>query len=680
MQELELAPDSRSHTLREMYWDGTQNQHRVRRVLTGAGERSLVGNARDFAILLAETPPVIQESDMLAGVTTVVPAEGSSIHLGLYDGHYTPGHANIIRMGYAGIRDRASEKLKTEEDPHKRDFLEATVVSYDAACDFAGKHARHAEAMVGEAHDPVRRDELMRIAALCREIAAGPPDSFLAGLQVMWFTFMFGGRGSIGRFDQWMYPLCRKDVESGRMTLDEAQELIENYFIKLNYFAGNNDSLRNIALAGQTREGEDACNDVTTMCLVAAGRLMLPEPKLNVRFFKDSPRELLELSCRLTCKGLSNPAYFNDEVALPGLLRLGIPLEEARDYCNDGCSELIIGGKSTIGFRNFDALPMLNKTVQQGVQEPFEDFSAVVESFKERMEAEIPDGRDGKSEGIYPFGAEPTFPFFSASIDDCLEKATTRGVRYSIWGRIPSQMGNVADGLAAIKRLIYDQKTLSWGELDAALKSDFADCEPLRQKILNRAPKYGNDDDEVDHILRDVAEHFCDALHERVQNELGPGGKSAPGFMTFGIHYRRFLPATPDGRKAGENVASSFSPALGRDRNSPTAVLKSASKVDLSKAGHGSVLDVAFHPSALKGEEGFQKLASFVDTFLKLPCTTTLQLNVLDKESLLAARENPSDPRYRTLLVRVWGFSTVFVTLDPALQQHVIERTDHSLS
>jgi len=148
--------------------------------------------------------------------------------------------------------------------------------------------------------------------------------------------------------------------------------------------------------------------------------------------------------------------------------------------------------------------------------------------------------------------------------------------------------------------------------------------------------------------------------------------------MTFGIHRRRFLPATPDGRKQEDNVASSFLPGLGRDKQDPTAVLKSASKVELGKAGHGSVLDIAFHPSALKGEEGFQKFASFVETFLKLPCSTTLQVNMVDRETLLAARENPMDPKYRTLLVRVWGFSTVFVTLDPALQQHVIERTEHS--
>ena len=668
MQYLELANNSRSYQLREMYWEGAQYKYLSSKVLAGSGESTLVGKARDFATMLEETPPVIQPEDMLAGVKTVCLAEGSSINLGHYDGHYTPGHANIIRMGYSGIRDRAEEKLADESEPSKRDFLEATVIAYAAACRFAEKHALHAELLASEISDPGRKGELLRMADVCRQIASGPPDSFHAGLQMMWFTFMYGGRGSIGRLDQWMFPLYQRDIESSRLTHAEAQELLENYFIKLNYFADNNDSLRNIVLAGQTPGGEDAYNIVTSMCLVAGGKLMLPEPKLNVRFFEGSPQELLDLSCRLTCKGLSNPAYFNDDVAIPGLLRLGILLEDARDYCNDGCSEIILGGKSTISFSNFDTLPMLNETVQRGAQEPYESFAGVLTDFERRLEEQIPDGHGGK--------AEVTFPYFAASLDDCLEEASASGVRYSIWGRIPSQMGNVADGLAAIKKFIFDEESLTWDELNTALGDDFEGHEPLRQKLLNRAPKYGNDDDEVDGILKEVAEHFCDALYERVENEVGPGGKTAPGFMTFGIQKRRFLPATPDGRKQGDNVASSFSPGLGRDRNGPTAVLRSASKVDLSKAGHGSVLDIAFHPSALKGEEGFQKFVSFIETFLKMASTTTLQVNMVDRETLLAARENPTDPKYRTLLVRVWGFSTVFVTLDPALQQHVIERTE----
>ncbi|MDP7449877.1 MAG: pyruvate formate lyase family protein, partial [Candidatus Latescibacteria bacterium] len=306
MQLLDLDPGSRSHALREMYWNDDHEGRRETRFVAGSETPGLVGKARDFQILLEATPVVMQPVDLLVGVSLVVPAEGSSIDLGEYDGHYTPGNANILQKGLAGIRDRADDKLATETDPEKCDFLEATSIAYGAVLQFVERHATHVEALADEEADPTRRQELTRAAASCRELVAGPPTSFQAGLQMMWFTFMFGARGSIGRFDQWMYPLYRADIDSGNLTQEQAQELLENYFVKLNYFAGNNDSLRNIALAGQTPQGEDACNELTDMCLLAGGKLMLPEPKLNVRFHAGSPPELLELSCRLTCKGLSN--------------------------------------------------------------------------------------------------------------------------------------------------------------------------------------------------------------------------------------------------------------------------------------------------------------------------------------------------------------------------------------
>lgn len=671
MHELELDPGSRSALLREALWHRDHEQYLNGAVIAGSGAPGLVGRAKDFALLLGATPPVLQPGDLIAGISLAQPVEGSTLDLGTYDGHYPPGHVNLIRLGLTGIRDRATEKLQDETDPARRDFLEATVLAYEAACVFAGRHAAAAEALAGQTTDPGRRDDLTRVADACRQLAAGPPASFHGALQLIWFTFLFGGRGSIGRLDQWLFPLYRRDLEAGRLSEGQALELLENYFIKLNYFAANNDSLRNVVLAGQTPQGEDAANAVTYLCLTAGGRLMLPEPKLNVRFFEGSPPELLELSCRLTGKGLSNPAYYNDRVAIPGLLRLGIPLEDARDYCNDGCSELVIGGKSTIRFSNFDTLPMLNETVARGATEGYADFGAVVDDFEGRLESAIAAGPEAR--------APVTFPYFAATLDDCLELASPEGARYRIAGRIPSQMGNAADGLAAIKRFVFDERTLTWEDLHAALQRDFAGSERLHQLLLNRAPKYGNDEDEVDAILKEVAEHFCDAVHQAADNEAGPGTKLAPGFMTFGIHSRRFLPATPDGRRQGDNVASSFSPGLGRDRHGPTAVLKSVSKVDLSKAGHGSVLDIAFHTSALQAEGGLAKLTAFVRTFLELPCTTTLQLNLVDRETLLAAREHPTDPQYRSLLVRVWGFSAVFVALDPALQQHVIERTEHGL-
>ena len=666
-----LDPESRSVRLREEYWKNTPGQIVTHVSLNGSDKPGLLGYGENFARWLDASPPAVLPCDLLAGVSLARTGDRGSLPLGEYDPHYPPGHANILRYGFAGIRDRAREKRGEETDPQKREFLEGVAISYDAACRYAGRSADRARELAEGEEDEGRREELGCIAGVCDEITEGPPTSFHAALQTFWFTHMFGARGSIGRFDQWMYPFYRRDIDAGVLTQEEAQELLENLWIKLNYFAGNNDSLRNVALGGQTPAGEDACNELTYMCLSATAGLRLPEPKLNLRLFSGSPPELLRAGCRTICLGLSQPSIFNDEVAVPSLTNIGLPIEVARDYCNDGCSELVTGGVGTSAFGVFGTIPLFNETVREAAAKNCETFDDLMDDFRRRLTAFMPEGPRGVR-GV-------THPFFAASIDDCLDKASPEGVRYTIFSRIPSQLAHVADGLAAIRKYIYEERSLTWDELIAALDDNYENHEPLRQRLLNRAPKYGNDNDEVDLIIKEIAEYFCDETHRRAQNPQGPGAKQTAGFMNFGIHGQRDVPACPDGRKQGENIPNSFSPALGRDRNGPTAVLKSAAKADMTKAGHGSVLDMTFSLSALRGPEGFEKFVAFVRTFLDLPCTTTLQANALDRDTLLKARENPADSQYRTLLVRVWGFSTVFVTLDPALQNHVLERMEHVL-
>jgi len=668
--QLELEPKSRIFRLREMYWSKTHNKARVRKEMTGSGDNTLTSHAKDFQILLEASDPFIQPDELIVGSSLAFPQDRDSINLGYYNSHYPPGHETILRMGLPGIRDHAREKLETETDPGKRDFLRAVEISYDAACRYVEKCAQHADKIAASETDPRRKAELRKIADICHELATGRPASFYAALQLFQFTRIFGGRGCIGRFDQWMYPFLRSDIEEGKLTYQEAQELLDCLWIKLNFYGGNNDSLRNIALAGQTRDGKDACNELTYMCLEASAKLMLPEPKLNVRFFDGTPRRLLLECCRVMAKGANILSIFNDNVTIPALSRLGIPIEDVRDYCNDGCSELIMGGRGTISFGVFDSLTALRGTVLGSENRKYETFDDVMADFKSRLTPFMPEG-NGKDQAV-------TFPYFAASIEDCLEKASPTGVRYSIWGQILAQVGNTSDGLAAIKKLIYENKTLTWDELVSAIKANYEGYEPLRQMIINRSPSYGNDEDYVDEIAKEIAEYFCENVHLRAKNTAGQGSKRAAGLMCFGLQGKRNLPASPDGRRQGDPTANSFSPAVGSDRSGPTAVINSVGKVDLSWASHGSVLDTAMHTSALRGEEGFNKFVDLIDSFLKMPCTATLQMNVIDRDTLLKARANPESPEYKTLIVRVWGFSAVFVELDPALQDHVISRTEHN--
>ena len=665
---LEIDPLSRSYKLRELYWNKTHNAGLIHKDVHGSGDNSLTGHGMDFSALLDASDVFIFPDELIVGCHLALPKRGE-LNLGYYNSHYPPGHERILNMGLTGIRDYSRENLKDVTDPEKRDFFQAVEISYDSACRYVQKYADYTNEMLLLETNPRRKDELKKISDVCYEIATGRPTSFHSALQLFWFTHIFGGKGCIGRFDQWMYPFYKNDVDEGKITRSEAQELLECLWIKLNYFAGNNDSLRNIALAGQTPDGEDACNELTYKCIEASAKLMLPEPKLNVHFFSGSPKRLLNECCRVIAKGANVLAVFNDEVIVPALSRLGIPIEDARDYCNDGCSELIIGGKGTISFRVHDSLTLLRETVMHAEEHKYETFDDVLSDFKSRLKQFMPED-NGPDDSV-------TFPFFAASIKDCLEKASPRGARYSIWGEIMAEMGNTADGLSAIKKFIYDDKTITWEKLISSLKSDYKDDEPLRQMLLNRTPKYGNDKDEVDMIMKDIAEYFCDGIHENAKNPYGYGSKRAAGFMSFGIHGKSALPASPDGRKSGDLTANSFSPAVGMDKNGPTAVLKSISKIDLTRASHGSVLDVAFHTTAIRGEDGFNNLVAFVDSFLKMPCTATLQPNVIDRDTLLKARSDPKSHQYRTLVVRVWGFSAVFVELDPALQEHVLSRTEH---
>ncbi len=694
-RNLELESGSRSDRLREMHWQKTHDQAMAIRPIAGSGEDTLIGHATDFANLLEAsdsfiqpnelivgvclaTPdntsgPFIQPDELINGVVSAIPEVGEEIDLGAYDPHYPPGYPMLLTRGLAGMRDAARARITDETDLAGREFLRAVEISYDAACRYVAKCGRHAQGLAAVESDPARRAELERISTICTELASGAPTSFHSALQLVQFVRVFGGRGCIGRFDQWMHPFYQRDIEQGSITREAAQELLECLFVKLNHFPrgweADNDTLRNISLAGQTSDGGDAANELTYMCIEAAGKLMLPEPKINVRFFTGSPPDLMGACGRMLAKGANTLAVFNDEIVVPSLLKLGIPLEDARDYCNDGCSEIIIGAKGTIKFSVHDALPVLNDLVLGTDHKSYATFDEVIADYKSRLVRFMPQG---------PGPARPiTFPFFAAGIEDCLEEASAAAARYAINGCILAQVGNAADGLAAIKQLIFDNGTLTWERLRAAMEDDFEGHESLRQRLKNRTPRYGNDDDYVDAIVKEVAEFFCDAVHERSGNGDGPGGKWAPGFMSFGIHRKSDVAASPDGRRKGELTANSFSPSVGMDRSGPTAALRSVAKVDLTKASHGSVLDIALHSAIVQGDDAFEKFVALLTAFIKMDSAATLQLNVIDRDTLLKARANPELPEFRTLIVRVWGFSAVFVDLPAELQDHVLARTEH---
>ena len=238
--QLELSPTTRTFRLREMYWEKTHNGSLVRKEISGSGDDSLTGHAKDFAILLEASDPFIQPDELIVGSALAIPHGGKGVNLGYYNTHYPPGHETILRMGLAGIRDEAQERLSTETDPEKLDFLQAVAISYDAACQYVEKHAAYASELAAEESDPQRKEDLEKVAAVCHELATGKPTSFHAALQLVQFTRVFGGRGCIGRFDQWVYPFYKKDISEGKITQEEAIKILEDVhekgFVHCAYF------------------------------------------------------------------------------------------------------------------------------------------------------------------------------------------------------------------------------------------------------------------------------------------------------------------------------------------------------------------------------------------------------------------------------------------------------------
>jgi len=679
--------DRRIDLLRGMVLSNSHSQYVHTKILTATDEgkqkHTIIDRARDFEKYLQESTPFIQDGELIVGGHSLSLAPGSTLNPGSGDRiHNAPNYAKVLKMGFGGIRKQAQALLAKTSDEDKRNYYEAVDIAYAAASEFVFRHAILAQKIAAEENDAQRKNELLQISQVCSAIATEPASSSWEALQLLWFAALLigpQGVGPIGRFDQFLYPFYEKDIQKGTLTPEQAQELLECLWIKFNmrtrapnwklYDSGNN-----IILGGVTSDGKDATNELTHMCLNATARLKLVEPKVNVRIHEDMPNKLLEESCRVIRLGLGMPAFYNDRVAIPALISTGIPLEDAREYSNDGCTELLVPGKSDLAFYICPMIQELHNFLFKANVEDFGTFEQLVTEFKKYLASLL------KENCLpVPIGAQnhSYSAFFSAMFDDCLLRGIPDlkgGARYNVRGVVLRGIVNCVDALAAIRKFIYGEKTISWKELLTSLKSDFNGYETLRQQLLNGAPKFGNDDDYVDLIASELVKFLSD---EASKYETGTGLRYAVGLLTWLDQGGEYEVASADGRKYSDLIASNFSPSPGRDKNGPTAVIRSVNKIDTSKAGHGAVLDLKFHPSALEGDKGLEKLISFVDSALKGEHIITLQVNVVDRETLLRAKENPEG--YRDLLVRVRGFSAYFVHLDPWMQEQIIERTELSL-
>jgi formate C-acetyltransferase len=627
-------------------------------------------------------------------------------------GHITVDYERVLQKGFLGLKaDIEAEfgKINYEEPGclKKYHLLQAMSLSCDAAIRFAERYAELAEHLSLVESDPLRKAELIQISEICRRVPAHPARTFQEALQSFYFVHLILNLETNsyaigpGRFDQYLYPYYKADLEAGRLSREQARELLACLWIKLNDLtlvkeggtakASNTyNDFQNLNLAGQTADGRDASNDLSYLCLDVTGSLRLPQPQISVLISEKTPEKFLAEACKVVSLGFGMPAMFNEDEKTLALLDKGKTLEDARQGCINGCVELVVQGKDMMASSGYFNMPKclelaLNNGVnpltgdqlgpQTGDLTTLTSFDKLLDAFHAQMVY----GIDLKM--IYDGIARQTYaefcpvPFTSLLIDDCLKKGKDfydGGARYNLPVLCGVGTGTMADSLAAIKKLVYEEKKVSLGDLVDILRSDFEGNPRLLQMLRNRAPKWGNGDDYVDTLAHNVVDMFICELKKH-HNEQGVPYAANMIPTTTHIWFGDLTGATPDGRRSRMPVSEGISPVQGMDRNGPTAVIRSMARLDHARCC-GTLLNMKFHPSALSGEQGLQDFAQLIRTYFKLG-GHHVQFNVLSSETLKAAQQRPED--YQDLIVRVAGYSDYFVRLSRDLQNEIISRTEH---
>jgi formate C-acetyltransferase len=621
-------------------------------------------------------------------------------------GHMLINHERVLERGLLAVADEARSKLR---DTERRAFYEAVETAARAVVAWANRYADEAERLAGAG--AANRDELLTIAAACRRVPAYPARTFREALQAIVFVHyatqieQFESAISLGRIDQFLYPWYRSDVEAGRLSQEDALELLGCFYLKLSQSIPLFDSVVTLAFSGLTNfantviggmdaRGQDVTNELSYLMLEAMQRVRSPQPNFGVRLHRGSPRAFRDAVMQAAAEGIGNLQLFNDEAIVAALTNRGIPLEEARDYGIIGCVEPAVPNKS---FTSSDAalfnLPLclelalndgrgrvLGEQLGPASGDPrgFTTIDDVIEAYRAQVEHLVGQMVEGL-EGLARAHAERRpLPLASSLTDDCLERGldlTAGGARYNFTGVQGVGTASVGDSLAAIDRLVFREKRITMGDLVAALDSDFAGQEPLRQTLLNKAPKYGNDDDDADRFARLAAEVYCRAVEKHPNFR---GGWYSPGMYSVTMHivFGMMVGATPDGRHAHQPLSQGISPANGRDERGPTAALKSAAKLNHALVSNGLALNQMLSLGAAAREQAADVLGGLVGAYFDLG-GQHLQWNIVDRATLIAAQQDPE--AYRGLIVRVSGYSALFSDLNRSVQDELIARTEHTV-
>ena len=631
-----------------------------------------------------------------------------------------PGHTvlddKIYRRGLlavaADIR-AALARLDFLADPaayDRHEELQAMLVCTVALVRLAHRHAERARALAAEERDPARRAELERVAGVCTRVPAHAPRDFWEAVQAYWFVHLgvttelnTWDAFSPGRLDQHLLPFYRQGIADGTLTREGAEELLQCLWIKFNNQpappkvgvtaeeSGTYTDFAQISLGGLTPDGGDGANEVTFLLLDVVEEMRLLQPSASIQVSRQNPDTFIRRAARIIRTGFGQPSVFNADLIVRELVRQGKTLEDARCGGSSGCVEVGAFGKEAYILTGYFNLPkVLEITLHDGVDpctgsriglatgdpRSFAGFDELCDAFARQVRHFVDVKVRGNNVVERLYATRMPAPFLSVLIDDCVARGRDYhdgGARYNTSYIQGVGIGTITDALSAIRHHVFEHGTLTMDALLRALHDDFEGHERLRQMLLNRTPRFGNDDDRADDVMVRVFETYLEAVDGRPNTR---GGRYAVNMLptTVHVYFGSVIGATPDGRRAGQPLSEGISPVQGADRKGPTAVLRSAAKMDHSRTG-GTLLNQKFTPALLADEEGLEGLVKLVRTYFRLD-GHHVQFNVVDAATLRHAQERPEE--HRDLIVRVAGYSDYFCDLGRALQDEIISRTEHA--
>ena len=676
-------------------------------------------------------------------------------------GHVCVDYGKVLKIGYRGIiaeAEAALNKLDVSDSDYvsRSNFLYAVIESCEAVIEYARRYSALARDLAAKEANGERKRELEAISKNCVRVPEFGATSFYEACQSFWFIQLLlqvessGHSISPGRFDQYMYPYYKKDLDAGKITRERAQELLDCIWVKFNDinkvrdaasadgFAGYG-MFQNLIVGGQDIHGMDATNDLSYMCIEAAMHVPLPQPSISIRVWNGSPEDLLIKAAALTRLGTGLPAYYNDEIIIPSIMARGLTLEDARDYCIIGCVEPQKAGK-TDGWHDaafFNMCRPMELVFSNGYDKgkkigpdtgdvnQMKTFEELYNAYKTQQSYMIKLLVNANNAIDMAHAVRCPLPFQSCMVEDCIGRGKSLqegGAIYNFTGPQGFGIANNTDGLIAIKKLVFEEGRFTLGELKEATRANFgygvhgAAAERLtteiatelvsqglsvnedvirtiydevtnqtslspeqksRYKEIKRlideeAPKYGNDIYDVDMFARDVANTYTKEV-EKYKNPRGGVFQAGLYPVSANVPLGASTGATPDGRLAYTPLADGIGPASGRDKKGPTATANSVAKLEQSVASNGTLLNQKFHPSALAGMSGLSKFVALIRSYFDQK-GMHVQFNVVTKETLLDAQNNPE--KYKTLVVRVAGYSALFTTLSRSLQDDIINRTE----